>query len=532
MNFKSTSLSIFLFIIFFSKNLFADPFSQFEKNVNDAILQFNKDILNLPKSDDVIVQSIDKIIKKMSEGLEFTQKALDDNDVTTTLSVLELIDTTIIETSATIPSENKSNMNEINLEEIFSEEQLENLSKISENKIDKQNQETTKLISNIKNLEDKGFKASNYVNEIGTTIQSFHSSAGGFVQYTILNRVNENYVLASPNLNQTLLPGGVYDCTKHSMVGCVVGPKLVFVPTGSFTEEPRGPLEFWETEEYRDDFYEAYDRVKWPWLHKENPLSEEEFKEMFPKWPDGVDYSSGYDWAKFEYDGPPIDWPGLNPDGTCEGRRLVCQEQVEYNLHKLKNEPNIVNYDEVLKGNNNIMINSDDINLNNVLLGETGPDIDSSIITNNQIDTSAFTSEVNKINETVAQVTGNISTTTDSIDSFMEQVDNINESVAQINESVSQVTENINETVADISDSIDTESISSGLEAFSNSNDLIESLDAVQDTMDRMAETTEQIKQDLLNQDLDDYFENATKGQPCAMSLNMQTLKYTPVYDC
>ena len=48
------------------------------------------------------------------------------------------------------------------------------------------------------------------------------------------------------------------------------------------------------------------------WLHKENPLSEEEFKEMFPKWPDGVDYSSGYDWAKFEYDGPPIDWPGLN----------------------------------------------------------------------------------------------------------------------------------------------------------------------------------------------------------------------------
>ena len=50
--------------------------------------------------------------------------------------------------------------------------------------------------------------------------------------------------------------------------------------------------------------------------------------------------------------------------------------------------------------------------------------------------------------------------------------------------------------------------------------------------MDRMAEATEQIKQDLLNQDLDDYFENATKGQPCAMSLNMQTLEYTPVYDC
>ena len=34
MNFKSTSLLIFLFIIFFSKNLFADPFSQFEKSVN------------------------------------------------------------------------------------------------------------------------------------------------------------------------------------------------------------------------------------------------------------------------------------------------------------------------------------------------------------------------------------------------------------------------------------------------------------------------------------------------------------------
>ena len=118
---------------------------------------------------------------------------------------------------------------------------------------------------------------------------------------------------------------------------------------------------------------------------------------------------------------------------------------IEYNLHKLKNEPNIVNYDEVLKGNNNIMVNTDDINLNDVLVGETGPDIDSSIITNNQIDTSAFTSEVNKINETVAQVTGNISTTTDSIDSFMEQVDNINESVAQINDSVAQVTENINE---------------------------------------------------------------------------------------
>ena len=55
----------------------------------------------------------------MSEGLEFTQKALEDNDVTTTLSVLELIDTTIIETSATIPSENKSNMDEINLKRYF-----------------------------------------------------------------------------------------------------------------------------------------------------------------------------------------------------------------------------------------------------------------------------------------------------------------------------------------------------------------------------------------------------------------------------
>ena len=52
MNFKSTSLLIFLFIIFFSKNLFADPFSQFEKSVNNAILQFNEDVINLPKSDD------------------------------------------------------------------------------------------------------------------------------------------------------------------------------------------------------------------------------------------------------------------------------------------------------------------------------------------------------------------------------------------------------------------------------------------------------------------------------------------------
>ena len=40
-----------------------------------------------------------------------------------------------------------------------------------------------------------------------------------------------------------LLPGGVYDCTKHSMVGCVVGPKLVFAPTGNFMKK-RGPLSF------------------------------------------------------------------------------------------------------------------------------------------------------------------------------------------------------------------------------------------------------------------------------------------------
>jgi len=312
-----------------------------------------------------------------------------------------------------------------------------------------------------------------------------------------------------------------------SMVGCVVGPQVIFAPSGNFTEEPRGPLEFWETEEYKKDFDEAYDRVKWPWLHKDNPLSEEEFKELFPKWPDGVDYSGGYEWAKFEYDGPPIDWPGLNPDGTCSGKRLVCQEQVEYNLNKLKEQPTIVAYEDVLTQNNNTIINPEEIDLSEVIVGEMGPDFDPNTITNNNIDTSSFTNEIDKMNETVAQVTGNISDTTESIDTFMEQVDNINESVAQ-------ATESMNDTVAEISESIDTESISSGIEAFTNSDELTSSFDAIENQMNDLIQSTEEIKETLLNQDLNDYLDSPAMELPCTPmnTWSWDTMSYTQSTTC
>jgi hypothetical protein len=474
-------LLIFL-IIFPTKFLNADPFAELEKNVNEAIKQFNNNTKNLPSSSDEIVKSIDKIINKMSEGLDFTQEALSNGDITTTLSAIDLVSATLIETAATIPSETKSSMDDIDMEATFSEDQLSKLSKLSENKTQKQNNDTVELISTVKHLDNNGFDASNYADEVGTTIQEFSSKQGGFVQYTTIKRVNQSYILASPNLLQPLVPGGVY---TGGMQGMVIGPQLVFSPTGNFTEEARGPLEFWETEEYKKDFDEAYDRVKWPWLHKDNPLSEDEFKEMFPKWPDGVDYSGEYyEWAKFEYDGPSIDWPGLNPDGTCIGRRLVCQEQVEFNLNKLKENPTIVSYDDVIAQTEGTLINPEEIDLSDVVVGDLGPDFDPNIIANNEIDASAITDELDNLNETVSQVSESISDTTESMDSFMEEVDNLNE------------------TIADISESIDSDSITETVETISNTDDLVESIQSIgenlEESIQQVAEESNQFAEDLM----------------------------------
>jgi hypothetical protein len=528
-------LLIFL-IIFPTKFLNADPFAELEKNVNEAIKQFNNNTKNLPSSSDEIVKSIDKIINKMSEGLDFTQEALSNGDITTTLSAIDLVSATLIETAATIPSETKSSMDDIDMEATFSEDQLSKLSKLSENKTQKQNNDTVELISTVKHLDNNGFDASNYADEVGTTIQEFSSKQGGFVQYTTIKRVNQSYVLASPNLLQPLVPGGVY---TGGMQGMVIGPQLVFSPTGNFTEEARGPLEFWETEEYKKDFDEAYDRVKWPWLHKDNPLSEDEFKEMFPKWPDGVDYSGEYyEWAKFEYDGPSIDWPGLNPDGTCTGRRLVCQEQVEFNLNKLKENPTIVSYDDVIAQTEGTLINPEEIELSDVVVGDLGPDFDPNIITNNEIDlsdvvvgdlgpdfdpniianneidTSALTDEIDNLNETVSQVSESISDTTESMDSFMEEVDNLNE------------------TIADISESIDSDSITETVETISSTDDLVESIQSIgenlEESIQQVAEESNKFAEDLTKA-TEEYFQGI-----CApiVTWSWDTMSYSESTSC
>ena len=50
--------------------------------------------------------------------------------------------------------------------------------------------------------------------------------------------------------------------------------------------------------------------------------------------------------------------------------------------------------------------------------------------------------------------------------------------------------------------------------------------------MDELMQATEEIQENLINQDLNEYLDNAGQGQPCGQLLNMQTFEYTPVYDC
>ena len=87
---------------------------------------------------------------------------------------------------------------------------------------------------------------------------------------------------------------------------------------------------------------------------------------------------------------------------------------------------------------------------------------------------------------------------TDAVSQFIEQAENINQTVAQISESISS--DSISQTVESVTES--------GLSNFVNSEALENSFEAINQQMENLIKSTEEIKEELLNQDLEGYLAN------------------------
>ena len=529
---------------------------QNNSEIKKHIKSYQQKLNNFSETEDSEVQVVDILLKEVNKGLDLVEESLDTNKNEVILSAIELVEAGLDDVASYIPKEKQTTFDNINFEEVLSERQIASLSLTAKDPSFEKQQDVEKIINNIDILHEQGIKSVQYADNVGHSFATrtfanglvnkrILTNIGTYATYTAVRRLNNLQVEAQIvpwQRTQTLVHRRPVFSLERNWFGALsvrhtanyytytpvrVWPQtaVIFDPVFPvITQEDKGPPEFWETEEYKDNFYEAYDRVQWPHLYEDNPLTREEFKKDFPVYPDGYPVGDVYEniVEAAAYKGPPIEWEGLTEDGKCMSKLYWCPEQTEYQLHILKNTPTVVSdYDHLPQFEGNAFV-SIDKNINE--------NIDLTNIDNNTIDTSKFTNEVNDINETVSEVTGNLVSNSDSLDSFMEQVDNINDSV-------SQVTENLNTSLeatdlSNVDKALETFSNTSTLEAFSNTDELTESLNAVQESMNRMAEATEQIKQDLLSQDLNDYLENAAEGQACAMVKKCWSCEYEPVYDC
>lgn len=160
---------------------------------------------------------------------------------------------------------------------------------------------------------------------------------------------------------------------------------------------------------------------------------------------------------------------------------------MEFNLNKLKENPTIVSYDDVISQTEGTLINPEEIDLSEVVVGDLGPDFDPNIIANNEIDTSAFTDEI----------------------------------------------DNLNETIADISESIDSDSITETVETISSTDDLVESIQSIgenlEESIQQVAEESNQFAEDLM-QATEEYL-NQEICTPIA-TWSWDTMSYTQGTSC
>lgn len=533
---------------------------QNNSEIKKHIKSYQQKLKSLSEAKDPEAQVIDVLLKEINKGLGLIEESIKTKNKKVILSSIELVEAGIKDISSYIPKEKETKFDNINFEEILNEKQIASLSLTAKDPDLAVKQDVQKFINNVDTLHQEGIKAVAYADNVGINFSTrtfanglvnkrVLTNLGTFATYTAVRRINNLQVeaqLAPWQRKQTLVHrkpvfqvgrnwfGGLsvrHVANYYTLTPVRVWPRtaVIFDPVYPvIVEEDKGPPEFWETEEYRENFYEAYDRVQWPHLNKDNPLTREDFKKDFPVYPDGIPVGDVYEniVAAAEYKGPPIEWEGLTEDGKCLKRVYWCPELAEYQMDKLKNTPTIVsNYDDMPQFDGNAFTNIDGNALSKNIDGNAlSENIDVSNINNNTIDTSAFTKEIDNINETVSQVTGDIANSTDSIDSFMEQVDNLNESV-------SQVTESINQTVSEISESINTDTISTSVD------EVLESFDNIQTTFDESMQKWEQDSQQFaedLSQATEDYFENIQNqiNNQCKATIDYTTYEITYSGNC
>ncbi len=531
---------------------------QNNSEIKKHIKSYQQKLKSLSEAKDPEAQVIDVLLKEVNKGLGLIEESIKTKNKEVILSSIELVEAGINDVASYIPKEKETKFDNINYEEILTEKQIESLSLTAKNPDLEKKQDVQKFINNVDTLHQEGIKAVAYADNVGINFSTrtfanglvnkrVLTNLGTFATYTAVRRINNLQVeaqLAPWQRKQTLVHrkpvfqvgrnwfGGLsvrHVANYYTLTPVRVWPRtaVIFDPVYPvIVEEDKGPPEFWETEEYRENFYEAYDRVQWPHLNKDNPLTREDFKKDFPVYPDGIPVGDVYEniLASVEYKGPPIEWEGLTEDGKCLKRVYWCPELAEYQMDKLKNTPTLVtDYDDMLQINSNAFANIDGNALSKNIDGNAfGENIDVSNINNNTIDMSSFTKEIDNINETVSQVTGNIANSTDSIDSFMEQVDNLNESVAQVTESMSQ-------TVSEISDSINTDTISTSVD------EVLQSFDNIQTTFDESMQKWEQESQKYAEDMMkatEQYLSDIANSQPCVGHIDMKTFEQTYSGDC
>ena len=539
------SLLILLMCSFHTTNVFANALNDLEKEIQQAIKEFQKDIKNLSPSDDPLIKSIDEVLVQMNIGVALIEESFKKNNVEATLSAINLVDIGLADVSKFIPAEKVTKLDHINYEKILNKKQIEALSLTTKDPTTSRVENMQNLMNDIDVLEKEGIKASKFVDNVAVTYSTntfangmFNkrvlTNIGTFASYHAVRRINNNFVEARLRPNQRYqklvvtkplihVSRNWYGGINAKVVGRTfrtipvrVWPwsKIIYDPLPIIVEEDNSPPEFWETDKYKTEFEKAYD----DWRYY-NTLSGEEFSKKFPKWPDGVNNIAKTYNIKPTYDGPPIEFEGLNEDGTCEDRKqLWCKSQLDF--QKSKMGPTLVSWDDVVaKAEAGGME------------GGLGPDFDPKNITNDEIDTSAFNNEVDKLNETVSQVTENISDTTNSISQVTENIGDTTDSINSFMEEV----DNLNETIADISESIDSESITETVETITSIDELVSSFQSIgenlQESIQQVAEESEQFAEEMM-QDTEQYLNDIANRQPCVGHIDMKTFEQTYSGDC
>lgn len=465
-----------------------NSFDEFETEIQTAIKEYKKNIQSYSKSNDNLIKSIDSVADQLEQNLSFLLTSLKDENIEAVASSIELIDATINDVNAFIPSEQIISMDNIDYEKILLPEQLEIINKTQNRKNVNLKENTEEFIENILVLEKNGFRTDKYIEDLETKSLNFNERSGPLQNYLTVKRVSMFAGGYVNGLSSYKSPTSKFGAGKIGSQGfgfkslgqrkLKQWPYFQVYYVGSSNSNQSRPLEFWETEEYKINFEKA----------RNGQLSTNDMKEFFPegikKWPDGYDYVTDQVFEIKDVDNN-VEWEGLNLDGTCANGQLWCSEQTDFALNELK-------------------INSDDINES--FYDDLNIDLSS---TQNTASINQLVDNSNSISDSVSEYNNTLS------DSFGNSEDSIS------NDVISQTVENITNTDI-ISDSVDV------ISSTENLNDTFQELtDTFMDVADQLqqnATAIEEFKSQNVLQDLNDYMSNP---ESLIGGLNIETIDNT-----